>query len=101
MLAVRAGMHEQQFVERTVALGDQAVTPGFELVQRGGLAVGLLAVAVEHGANGGDFLVFEAPQQLGQVLGLAFACDRLRNRAGTADLLDQCGFERNADQLGV
>jgi hypothetical protein len=101
VLAICIGMLRDQLVERFVALGDQAIAPGFKLVQGGGFTMGLLAITIEDQAHGIDLFDFESAQVLGEELGLALACNWLRNAAGAANFLEQVGLQRNSGQLGI
>lgn len=101
VLAIGSRMLEQEFIEGRIAFGNQAVAPGFELMQGGSFAMKLLPIAVENESDRIDLAIVEPAQLLGEVLGLAFARDRLMDVAGAADLTDQGFVEGNAGEPGV
>ena len=94
-------MLEQELVKGWSAFGNQAITPGFELMQDGDFAMELLPIAVENESNGLDLAIVEPAQLLGEVLGLTFARNGLMDVAGAADFSDQGFIEGNAGELGV
>ena len=101
VLAISSRMLEQEFFEGRIAFGNQAITPGFELMQDGDFAMELLSIAVENESDGLDLAIVDPPQLLGEVLGLAFSRDGLMGVAGAADFSDQGFIEGNAGELGV
>ena len=101
MLAVGRWMFGDHQVERAVALRNQAIAQVFEVVQCGGFTMRLLLADVEDGAHGVDFRAFQAAQEFGEVLGFAFAGDRLVDGARAADFIEQVGFKRDAGQLRI
>ena len=110
VLAISSRMLEQEFFDglpkpefsvNWIAFGNQAITPGFELMQDGDFAMELLPIAVENESNGLDLAIVEPAQLLGEVLGLAFSRDGLMGVAGAADFSDQGFIEGNAGELGV
>ena len=88
-------------VECAVTLGNQAIAQVFKLMQSSGFTMRLLLADVEYGANRIDFLDFEAAHEFGDVLGLAFTCDRLVHAAYASNFNEQIRFKRYASQLGI
>ncbi len=101
MLAVGQGKLGDHLVECAITFGDQAIAHVLELVQGSGFAMRLLLADVEHGADRVDFFGFQATHQFGDVLGFAFARDRLVNGARTSNFIENGGIERYAAQLGI
>lgn len=101
MLAISRWMFGHHQIERAVTLGKQAIAQVFQLMQDSGLTMRLLLADVEDGAHGVDFSAFQAAHELGEVLGFAFACDRLVDGTHAPDFIEQVGFKRYARQLGI
>ena len=89
MLAISVRKKLQEFVQCVVALLDQAITPGFNLMHPGGLAMRKCLVVRKHGANRLKFGIVKFAHLLGDVLSLALARDLLGDGGSVRCLLAQ------------
>jgi len=91
----------QKFGQGVIALDDQAIAPGFDLMQPCRFVARAIAMVLEGGADRVEFRVVEFAHLLGDILGLPLVRDLLVYLARAPHLVAEVGGHRDSQELRI